>query len=258
MPGRHLCLLVLALLPSFQLSADSLDDVTVRVSRMQIDHAQVGEAEVDVDFIRTVVELQAGFGPIAMGLQFQDARSGDPSGLPETQKGWMWRLSHQQLLHPKWQLISDLRLGLSPDDDPSQPLYATDTDFAMRLVRSSPEGFFYLWDRPVHPSAYVGGIVSRYGRVQAVGGAGLWWRGLSGYVTGFHSFNGVADPMNPGDDGDIVFAHLKNQGITLSAGYEWNGLLLDVNKNFGFENSGDDLTFGVGYRYLLGSGEWLP
>jgi hypothetical protein len=239
-------------------AAGELDDLTLRVEHMRIQTAQVGGTEVEIDFLRTTVGLEVGFGPTAVGWIYQDARNGDPDHPAKDQTGMMLTARYDWVLNARWQLESFARLAVPGDDDESQPLYATDTDLMLKLIRSSPEGVASWRGSPVHPSASIGTIINEYGRVQLLAAAGLWWRGFGTYISGFSALNGVENPMDPGNDAEIAFANLQNRGITASLSYEFLGWEVALRRNTGITNSGNDWTIAMSYRALFGDGEWRP
>jgi len=168
--------LALAALPAF---AAGPDDVTVRTSVMRISQVELAGQEMDVEFVRSTLEVDFGFGPATLGLAFQNANRDPDFAAGEVENGLMFTAGYNWILSDRWRLDARTRVGLV-DTDPANPLYATDTDLRVNLVRFSPEGAWTWANRNVHPSAYVGGAVNRYGRAQVVAGAGLWWAGWGG------------------------------------------------------------------------------
>ncbi len=129
-------------------------------------------------------------------------------------------------------------------------------------MRYWPDGKWLLGgDRAVYPSAYVGGIVNKYGRVQGIAGVGAWWKGVGVYATGYHAFNGVDDPLTPiltgvpTDDVDYQFAALSNSGVSGTLRGEWGPLTLSLRRNLGLRNAGNDLTVSASYRLSFGRDE---
>ena len=231
-------------------SSATLDDVTLEYAAMRLDEAIVGGRTVGPEFYRHQFDVSFGRGPARFGLSYQYATK-DPDTVEGVEEvGVMLNAGYDFHLRAGLRLDTFGRVGVT-DTDPSQPLYAADTDVRANLVWYSPNGAGLLRDRPVHPSTYVGSIVNEYGRVQAIAGAGLWWNRIGVYGTGLHSFNGVEDPMNPGDDFDKRFAYLKNSGVSASVSYDWGPVTLLARKHWPIENGGNDLVFGIRYHGLL-------
>lgn len=243
-----MAVLCLGLAPAVR--AQWVDDVLVRYSRMAIQDVTLAQGRMDVAFFRHNLDVAVGRGPVTLGLTYQLTDTGTPGqGTPE--QGLMLTGSYGRLLSHRLRLEARGRLGLTPGIDYGQPLYATDTDLNVNLVAFHPEGVMLLRRRPVYPSAYVGGIVNRFGRWQGIGGAGAWWNQVGLYLTAFYAFNGVADPSQPGPDAAHAFAKLQNAGISGSVSYEWQGFLLGLRRNWALRNGGNDLTLTLQYRHFF-------
>lgn len=233
--------------------ASGPDDVTVRTSVMRINQVKLAGQEMDVDFVRSTVDVDLGFGPATVGLSFQNANRPADAAAGTVENGLMLTAGYNWILSDRWRLDTHTRIGLV-DTDPANPLYATDTDLRANLVRFSPDGAWTWAGRNVHPSAYIGGIVNRYGRVQSVAGMGLWWNGWGSYVTGFASVNGIDNPMVPGDHADEGFAYLQDRGVSVSGTYDLGSLRVGMRRNFALENGGNDLVFVLEWNQGLGGG----
>jgi hypothetical protein len=236
-------------------SASYLDDIFIEYSLMHIDEVKVGDQIKNPTFLRHNLELSFGLENFTLGLIYQHTDKSADTVTGVSEEGVMATLGYYQILTDFLSLDSYARIGLTPHNDPSQQLYATDTDVRAKLVLFEPDGWGSKLNNPVFPSMYAGAIVNRYGRTQAIAGAGVWWHGLSTYLTGYYSFNGVKDPFSPGDGASYKFASLKNSGVTGSLGYDlqipqFGDIKLEVRQNIPFENAGNDLRISIGYRYL--------
>ncbi|NNM32924.1 MAG: hypothetical protein HKO53_07640 [Gemmatimonadetes bacterium] len=244
---RNLLAFLVALWPVGSLAGP--DDVVLRTSMLRITEVQLADRTVEVDFLRTTAQLDFGFGGSTLGVLLQNATKPAGAAHGRVETGVMLTAGHDWILSDTWRLDLATRVGLK-ETDPKNPLYATDTDLSANLVRYSPDGAWLWARRPVHPSAYVGGIVNRYGRVQLVGAAGLWWRGWGTYLTGFTSLNGDEDPPMQGtEDG---FGYLKNQGLTASASYDLGDMSLSVRRHFATGSGGNDLAVTVQWHHEFG------
>jgi hypothetical protein len=119
------------------------------------------------------------------------------------------------------------------------------------LILFDPDGIVTLLDEAIFPSAYLGANVNKFGRVQGLAGAGLWWKGVGLYFAGFNAFNGVNEPLNPGNDIDKIFANLKNSGVSFGGTFEFRSLIIEIRQNFALKNGGDDLTLSLHYQNFL-------
>ncbi len=235
--------------------ADSLvDDVSAGYSLMHISSVRVGNERRSPTFIRHRVDVQFGVGDFSFGAQLQraDRSPSTMAGVPET--GLMLTLGYQRVLTNFLLLDSFARVAVT-DTDNAQPLYSADTDLRFKLVLFDADGWGEL-GQAVFPSAYVGTIVNRFGRVQAVAGLGAWWKGFGLYATGLYALNGVADPLNPGADRAIAFASLQNAIVSFSASYDLdlpahNRVRFEVRKNIPFKNAGNDWVFGLQFSHFF-------
>ena len=229
----------------------TVDDVTVRASVMRITQAELVHASPELGFTRTSLHVDLGFGPATAGVLFHraDKDSDVPHGNPED--AIMLTAGYDWLLSSRVRLESFARVGVWGENDPSQPLYAQDTDLRLNLVAFSPDGVTLWRDRAVHPSGYVGTQINRYGRVQALAGAGAWWNGWGVYATAHHSFNGVEDLSNAGEHFEHRFAFLDNRGVTASLSYDVRPLQISVRRHFSLKNGGNDLTVSAQWSWAF-------
>ncbi len=279
----YLRLFLLAfLLGAPPLHAQIADDVTVSyvlmdISRARLSGAGLGNIDLgdidtdpvtpgvqgfDVSFTRQFFDVSFGRGPFTFGATYQRTTKRDSDTLPlvlaKSENGLMLTGSYDHLLSLLWRVESFARVGVLGSDE-SQALYAEDTDLRVNVVRYWPDGKWLLGDRPVYPSAYVGGIVNKYGRVQGIVGGGAWWKGIGLYATGYHALNGVDEPLTESFDGtdaaDYQFAALSNSGVSGTIRGEWGPFTLSLRQNWGLRNAGDDLTFSASYRMPFGRDE---
>ncbi len=268
-PSRHVTpvmrlflLLLLLTLPIRSSSAQIIDDVKVQYARMSIQAAQLSETDLTVDFTRHLVDMVFGRGPVTVGLTFQQAvkENNDPlpPALAHSEHGFMLTAGYDAVLSPRWRVETYARVGLGGGTDPGHALYATDTDMRVNVVAFEPDGWGLLAGRPLFPSAYAGGVVNRYGRVQAIGGAGLWWNSIGTYITAFSALNGVDDPLatlqSGGPEAPYLFAALSNAGMSGSVSIERGPFQVGLRRNIALRNGGDDLTLWAAYRYTLRQG----
>lgn len=229
------------------------DDVTLRSDFLRITEVDLAEGtKVDVDFLRSTFHLDFGFGGSTIGLLIQNATKEESVAPGKVETGYMLTAGHDWILSDNFRLDASTRIGLV-ETDPGNPLYATDTDIRANLVAFSPDGAWVWSDRSAHPSAYIGSMVNRYGRVQMVAGAGAWWNQIGVYVTGFRSLNGVKNPMAPGGDADRKFAYLDNRGISLSGSYDLGPARFSLRRNFAIKNGGNDVAFTLEWRHEFGA-----
>ncbi len=271
----HLRLFLLALLlgaPS--LHAQIVDDVTIGYAYMDISQARLSgtvpdgpsgnvdlaDIGLDVAFARQFFDVTLGRGPYTFGATFQRTLGTLPFGLAEAEDGLMLTAGYDHIVSPRLRVESFARVGVLGGTRESQALYAEDTDLRVNLVRYWPDGSWLLGgDHPVYPSAYVGGIVNKYGRVQGIAGVGAWWRGVGVYATGYHAINGVDEPLTEffggTDAADNQFATLSNSGVSGTIRGEWGPMTVSVRRNWGIRNAGNDLTFAASYRLSFGRDE---
>ena len=223
-----------------------LTDIRIGYAVSHITAARVGGRDVEPTFTRHNITLEIGIDSLTLGAIVQRAtRSQDTTaGTPET--GLMATVGYSRLLTDWLTVDGFARIGVTPGHNDGQPLYATDTDLRLKLVAFEPDGWGAV-SNAVFPSAYVGLIVNRYARVQAIGGAGLWFRGFGAYATVIHAFNGVADPMQPGDRSGEAFAAVDNAVASVSGSYDLDiaqsdRIHIEVRKNFAIRNAGNDIV----------------
>jgi hypothetical protein len=231
------------------LHAQRISDVKVRYSRMTITEAKLEKVgTVDIDFFRHFVELEVGLGQAFVGLTYQHATKDERTAPGKIEDGMMLTAGYNYIFSDHFRLDAYGRLGIWGDTNPAQPLYATDTDFRLNLVGFFPDGVGTLARKPIFPSSYVGVMINKYGRVQNLVGAGVWWNGVSVYATGLISLNGVEDVSNPGEDADKVFANLKNRGVSVALTYQFRDLIIGVGRNYSLMNGGNDLVLTLQFQ----------
>ncbi len=234
-----------------------IDDLSARYSMMRITEVKLGDSIRTPVFDRHNLSLDLGIRQWTIGLQYQrtSKQASTEAGTPE--HGLMLTAGYSDTIN-SWLLFEGFaRIALTPNTDESQPLYGTDTDLRLKLVAFDSDG----WGGPEHPicpSFYAGTIVNRFGRTQLIAGLGLWWRGVSGYVTGLYSLNGVKDPTVTPDPN--MFANLQNAFITLSAGYDLEindtaRVHFELRRNIALRNSGNDTLGMIEFRYAFSSPE---
>jgi len=240
------------LLAVSHLEAQVIDDISLRYSFMNITEAKVGGQTQTPHFYRHNVELEFGRKQFTFGVIYQKATKDSKTiaGVPEN--GVMLASGYDFVLSHTFRLQTNARLGITSGNNPAQPLYATDTDLRLNVVAFNTEGAGYLLHKAVFPSSYAGVVINKYGRVQAIAGAGVWWNYIGLYATGYNAFNGCADPFNPGENADNKFANLQNQGLTLEVTYDLANFKLGLKQNFGVKNSGNDLLISLQYRHFFG------
>jgi hypothetical protein len=223
------------------------NDLTVEVQSMTIDRVELDGHVSAPRFYRRKVALLAGKGEGTLGVIYQETSkgSGVKPGAPE--EGLMLTAGWDHVLSSSWRLDLSGRVGLTGSDE-SQPLYAEDTDVRANLVWFDDDGFGLFGGQPAFSSGYLGAIVNRFGRVQAVGGVGTWWRGVGAYLTVFQAINGDRPRFDGTGYGELNFANLRNAGYSVSFSYEWRDLVLSLKRNFPIDNGSDDLTIGLAYR----------
>ncbi|MEM6647216.1 MAG: hypothetical protein AAF730_13290 [Bacteroidota bacterium] len=230
--------------------AQIIDDLFVSYYRMAITEISFLRGEDIPTLNRNYLSAGIGKGPFTIGVDYQITHGG--TGAMASEQGTMLTAGYQQRLTSRWRVDVSGRLGVSPGINNDNPLYATDTDLNIRLVRYNPDGGSFLREYPIFPSAYVGGIVNEHGRVQAVVGAGAWWNQFNLYVTGYYALNGVEDPLNPRpEEIGRVFASLRNAGVNASLSYDIGNWTVNLRKNIPIENAGNEIVFGIRYRYFF-------
>jgi hypothetical protein len=253
MPNAGLMAAVCLFLP-FALHAQRISDVKVRSSATTITKAKIKNVgTLPVDFYRYNLDFELGLGQGFVGFTYQYATKEKFTGkigntFGRMEDGVMLTTGYNFILSEHVRLDTYGRLGVWGKTNYAQALHATDTDLQMSFVMFAPDGIATMSRRPLFPSLQAGVNVNKFGRVQGLAGAGLWWRGLGIYVSAFQAFNGVADPLHPGDDADKVFANLKNSGVSLGATYEFWSFLLGLKHNYAIMNGGNDLMLSLQYQ----------
>jgi hypothetical protein len=248
-PTARLFVAILTIFPA-GLQAQRISDIKVRYSRMAITEATLEKVgTVEIDFYRHFAELEVGLGQAFVGLTYQHATKNERTTEPgKKEDGLMLTAGYNYIFSHSFRLDAYGRLGIWGDTDPAQPLYATDTDLRLNLVGFFPDGFGMLGPKPIFPSSYLGIMINKYGRVQNLVGAGLWWNGISVYATGLISLNGVEDVTNPGNDANKLFANLKNRGVSLALSYHFRDVMVGLARNFALMNGGNDLVLSLQYQ----------
>ena len=237
-----------------RLAADSLfDDLTIDVSTMEISKVELGGDDKFPHFFRNNLALIAGRGRATFGLVYQYATKTRETAAGAQEHGLMVAAGYDWYLRHNLRLEAVARVGVTGSNE-YQPLYAEDTDVRANFVWFDADGFGLVKSKSLYPSAYGGTIVNRFGRVQAIGGAGVWWNGIGIYATAFHSFNGDNAIRGPEDARPINFANLENGGVSLSLSYQWRDLEFVAKRNFELRNGGNDFTFGIRVRRFFNQG----
>lgn len=239
------------------LSAQSIFDFKMRYSFMTIKEATLEKVGgLEVDFYRQNLEVELGFGQAFAGFTYQYATKDKHTGklgntFGTVEDGLMLTAGYNLVLSNHLRLDSYGRLGIWGNTNSAQALYATDTDLRLNLVFFDVDGAAVISREAVFPSGQVGVNVNKFGRVQGLAGAGLWWNRLGLYLTGFKAFNGVNDVLNPGKDADKIFANLKNSGVSLGVSYEFYDFMLWVRQNRALKNGGHDFTVSMQYQHFF-------
>ncbi len=218
---------------------------------MKITSVKVGGETKTPIFYRHNTVLELGLGQAVFGVVYQYAAKNNKTVSGKVENGVMLTAGYDLILSNAFRLEAFSKLGLTSGNDPSQPLYASDTDLRLNLVTFTRDGVAVIGQKAVFPSSYIGMVINKYGRLQTIGGVGVWWNYFGFYITGFHAFNGVGDPFNPGNDLDIRFANLQNRGVSFELSYEFRDITFNLKRNYAIKNSGNDLTFSLHYHYLL-------
>lgn len=253
LPNAGLMAAICLFLP-LALRAQNISDFKARYSATMITKARLQSAgTLAVDFYRHNLELELGLGQGFVGFTYQYATKEKLTGklgntFGRVEDGLMLTAGYNFIFSERLRLDTHGRVGVWGETNEAQALYATDTDLHMSLVMFAPDGIAQMKGRPVFPSLQAGMNVNKFGRVQALAGAGLWWRGLGMYATAFQALNGVADPLHPGNDADKVFANLKNSGVSFAATCEFFNFLLLLKHNYAVMNGGNDLMLGLQYQ----------
>lgn len=232
-----------------------ITDVSVGYSFMRISDVTIAGRQSEPVFLRHNLDVGIGIENLSLGLVFQRADKTAATETGEPENGLMLKVGYDQIVLDWLRLESAARLALSAGTDSSQPLYATDTDLTLKLVLFDAAGWGAV-DRPIFPTAFLGSIVNRFGRVQLTGGVGVWWWGFSAFVSGLYSLNGVDDPMLPAPGERGLFAAIDNAGVTTSVGYDLDitstsQMHFEVRRNFAIRNAGDDFVAIVRWRHYF-------
>lgn len=250
---RSLLFIFLLALP-VHLRAQIISDFKVGYSRVTIAKAtleQVGD--LSIDFYRHYFEMELGRGQAFIGLTYQYATKKENTGkigntFGKTEDGFMLTSGYNFVFSKNLRLDTYGRLRIAGETQPAQALYATDTDLRLKLIWLDPDGAGTFFRKAIFPSTYFGANVNKFGRVQGLAGAGVWWNQLGIYAAGFHAFNGVNEALNPGKDADKIFANLKNRGISFGVTYELHNFTIGLRQNYALKNGGDDLTLNLQYQ----------
>ncbi len=230
--------------------AQKIDRLTIGYDWMYINriHFKDGSSASVPGLYRNFLHLQVKKGPFTVGAVYQITRGEGFNARAD--EGLMITSSYEHFLSYSFKTKISGRLGVSPGVDYGNILYPTDTDVQIQLSYYNPDGHGFLLDYPLFPSGYSGVIINRFGRIQAIAGAGTFWRGLNIYITGFYAINGVSDPRAPSaDQTDIVFGFLNNSGISGSVALYLEDWLLGVRHNFPIFNSGNEWVFSLQYTF---------
>lgn len=245
-------LLVLLVLNLCDVQAQGVDDLTIHYEGMVVTDIQERKEVVRTPFYRHSLMVQLGRGAWSAGLIGALTRGTSSYGPDE--EGLMVTAGYGRLLSDKLRVETFGRVGVTKGHRFGSPLYATDTDLRVNLVGFLPDGWGWLQDRPLYPSAYAGVIVNRYGRVQFVGGSGIWWNQWNVYLTGFTAVNGVDNPLKTNRNADIAFANLKNAGFSISASRGIGPLTVGLRHNIPIRHGGYDTTLTLTYQRFFGGG----
>ena len=250
---RSFLVVLLLALPAF-LQAQRISDFKVGYSRITIKKATLEKVgSLEIDFYRHNFEMELGAGQAFIGLTYQYAtkkknteKIGNTFG--KTEDGLMLTSGYNFIFSKNFRLDTHGRLRIAGDTQPAQALYATETDARLKLILLDPDGASAFFNGVVFPSTYVGVNVNKFGRVQGLAGAGIWWNGIGLSLAGFNAFNGVNEALNPGKDVDKIFANLKNSGVSLGLTYEFHNFMIWVRQNYALKNGGHDLTLSLQYQ----------
>jgi len=253
---RSFLVILLFALPNC-LHAQRISDFKVGYSRIIIKEATLEKVgKLAVDFYRQNFDVELGVGQAYVGLTYQyatkkknTAKLGNTFG--NTEDGLMLAAGYNYIFSRNFRLDTHGRLRIWGDTEPAQALYATETDLRLKLVLFDADGASVFFDETVFPSTYIGASVNKFGRVQGLAGAGIWWNGIGLYLAGFNAFNGVNEALNPGKDFDKIFANLKNSGVSLGVTYEFHNFMIWLRQNHALKNGGHDFTVSLQYQNFL-------
>jgi len=250
---RNFLVILLLALPAC-LHAQIISDFKVGYSRLTIKEATLEKVgDLEVDFYRHNVEMELGLGQTFIGLTYQYATQKENTGklgntFGKTEAGLMLTSGYNFIFSKNFRLDTYGRLRIAGETQPAQALYATETDARLKLVLLDPDGASPFLNAAVFPSAYVGVNVNKFGRVQGLAGAAIWWNQIGISLAGFNAFNGVNEALNPGKDADKIFANLKNRGVSLGLTYEFHNFMVAARQNYALKNGGHDLTLSLQYQ----------
>jgi hypothetical protein len=247
---------IFIILPTY-LQAQRISDLKLRYSLMTIKEATLEKVgSLEVDFYRHNFDVELGLGQAFLGFTYQYATTdkgtkkiGNTFG--KVEDGLMLTAGYNFILSNRLRLDSYGRVGIWGDTNYAQALYATETDLRLRLVLFDLDGAAVVSHKAVFPSGQAGVNINKFGRVQGIAGAGLWWNNIGAYLTGFTAFNGVNEALNPGKDKDKIFANLKNSGVSLGVTYEFYDFMLWVRQNRALKNGGHDFTVSLQYQHFF-------
>jgi len=250
---RNFLVISLLALPAC-LPAQRISDFKVGYSRTAIREATLEKVgSLEIDFYRHNFELELGVGQAFIGLTYQYAtkkknteKIGNTFG--KTEDGAMLTAGYNYIFSRNFRLDGYGRLRIAGETQPAQALYATEADAHLKLVLSDADGVSAFFNGAVFPSTYAGVNVNKFGRVQGLAGAAIWWNKIGLSLAGFNAFNGVNEALNPGKDVDKIFANLKNSGVSFGLTYEFHNFMIWAKKNFALKNGGNDLTLSLQYQ----------
>ena len=228
------------------LMAQAIDDLTIGYDLMHISMVRFrdGTTNRSASLGRHFIRMEFGKGPLTFGAVYQIAR-GEGLGAKDDE-GLMIVGSYEHILSNTLKAKIQSRVGISPGVDYGNILYPTDTDIQGYLGYYAPDGTGFIGNHRLFPSGYGGLSVNRFGRVQAIVGAGTWWNHFNLYLTGFYSFNGVVDIRQPKpDQADKAYIYLKNRGISANLSYYLGEWIVGVRHNFPVANSGNEWVFSL-------------
>ena len=234
--------------------AQTIDDLTIGYDLMHITKVRFPDGSVanSLDIGRHFLWVSLGKGPVTIGATYQMARG--TGGNAIAAEGLMITGSYEHVLSSRLIAKFQSRVGVSPGVDYGNILYPTDTDVQFYMGYYAPDGAGYLGNYRLFPSGYGGAIVNRFGRVQAIAGAGAWWNSFNLYFTGIYSLNGVADIRSPEpEQADKAFIFLKNSAVSASLSYYVGEWIVGIRHNFPFANSGNDWVFSLQHTLYFNS-----
>ena len=236
--------------------AQNIDDVVVGYQVMYLDRAVVGGRSISPQILRQSLAAEVGVGDFGIGLLVQraDPLGSDYRGRGLSETGVTGTVRYDSVL-ADWLRVQTLaRIGLTTASaNFSEPLFATDTDVRGNLVLFDATGVATPIGR-LFFSAHAGAILNFVGRVQLLGGGGVWWQDWGLYSTIFESLRGVDDPATAGDDADVAYVKLRNAGVSLELSRdvsfsEDRTLTIGLRQNFPLRNGGFDTSLTIQIRW---------